>query len=113
MSQTGELPWGHRVPRLYLRCSRTYQKDASQFFLNPAGAVLATSIRYSEGQAQWGAQPMPPPVVNALLPFFPAALLQSVSWNVPDGRLTLDTVLLNEFNQGASAFLAPGCGNPT
>jgi hypothetical protein len=62
---------------------------------NPGGLALAAAVRQAEGQAEIGAQPIPPSVYQQLLPFFTPDFLQSVHYNTFDrARITLDTAVL-------------------
>ncbi len=62
---------------------------------NPAGLALAAAVRQAEGQASFGAQPIPPSVYQKLQPFFPSDFLQSVHYNTFDrARITLDSAVM-------------------
>lgn len=62
---------------------------------NPAGLALAASVRQAEGQASFGAGPIPPSVYQQLLSFFDPTFLQSVRCNTFDrSRITLDSAVL-------------------
>lgn len=62
---------------------------------NPAGLALAAAVRQAEGQAGFGARPIPASVYQGLLPFFAPGFLQSVHYNTFDrARITLDSAVL-------------------
>jgi hypothetical protein len=61
---------------------------------NPAGLAMAAAIRQAEGQASFGAQPIPASVYQQFR-FFPADFLNSVRYNTFDSsKITLDTAVL-------------------
>ena len=69
-------------------------QDASNLF-NPSGLVLAAAIRQAKAQALNGARPIPPNVLQALGPYFPGDVLQSVRYNTfESARITLDNAVM-------------------
>ena len=78
-------------------------KDASQFFLNPAGSLIATAIRQAKEQAKYGCRPIPSRVKQELSAFYPTELMSGVCYGTLDAtRFGLDTLLLQDFtNRGA------------
>ena len=84
---------GRAIQQLPSQISQLPQTIGNLF--NPAGLALAASVRQAEGQAGFGAQPMPASVYQKLLPFFTPDFLQSVRYNTFDrSRITLDTAVL-------------------
>lgn len=78
---------------------RNAPKDIGQALLNPMAPVLATSIRFSRGQAlNRGTQPIPQNIKNILSPYFPATILNNTSWTTANG-ISIDGALNNWFNQ--------------
>lgn len=80
-------------------------KDVGQALLNPAAPVVATSIRFSRGQAlNRGVQPIPGNIRQALSPYFPAQILDKARWTTAGG-ISLDGALKNWFNQEGAITL--------
>jgi hypothetical protein len=74
-------------------------KDVGQAMLNPAAPILAQAIRTSRAQAKSrGTNPIPNEIKSKLSPYFPANLLNSVSWTTAGG-ISIDSVLKNWLNQ--------------
>jgi len=81
-------------------------KDASQALLNPAAPALASAIRFSRGQAlNQGVQTIPSHIRAQLAPYMPANILDKVRWTVADGRISLDTILAQGFQQSGAVTL--------
>lgn len=81
-------------------------KDAAQALLNPVAPALAASIRFSRGQAlNQGVQPIPPHIRAQLSPYMPANILDKVRWTTANGRVSLDTILAQGFNQSGAVTL--------
>ncbi|MCI0440800.1 MAG: DUF4157 domain-containing protein, partial [Chloroflexi bacterium] len=77
--------------------------DVARAIFNPAGQVLADAIRHAEGQARFGAQPLPPQIQEALAEFFPPDILSSARWHTVDGaRITLADLTLLHNNDTAA-----------
>ncbi len=74
-------------------------KDIGQALINPMAPVLASSIRFSRGQAlNRGTQQIPQNVKNILSPYFPSNILNNTTWTTANG-LSIDGALNNWFNQ--------------
>ena len=81
-------------------------KDVGQALLNPVAPALATSIRFSRGQAlNVGVQPIPPHIRTHLAPYMPANILDKVRWTTANGRISIDTLLAQVFNQSGAVTL--------
>ncbi|MNU53558.1 hypothetical protein D3C71_425910 [compost metagenome] len=74
-------------------------KDIGQALINPMAPVLASSIRFSRGQAlNRGTQQIPQNIKNILSPYFPPNILNNTTWTTANG-LSIDGALNNWFNQ--------------
>jgi hypothetical protein len=74
-------------------------KDVGQAMLNPAAPILAQGIRTSRSQAKGrGTHPIPSDIRNKLSPYFPANILDAVSWTTAGG-ISIDSALKNWLNQ--------------
>lgn len=81
-------------------------KDAAQALLNPAAPALATSIRFSKGQAlNAGVQSIPAHIRAQLSPYIPAAILDKTRWTTANGRISIDTFLAQGLNQSGAVTL--------
>lgn len=73
-------------------------KDVSQALLNPLAPILASSIRFSRGQAlNRGTQHIPGEIKQKLTPYFPANILNNTTWTTANG-ISIDGALKNWFN---------------
>ncbi len=85
---------------------RNLPKDVGQALLNPAAPALATSIRFSRGQAiNQGVQPIPPHIRAQLSPYFPEQILDKARWTTANGRVSIDTILAQGFRQSGAVTL--------
>lgn len=73
---------------------------------NPAGLAFAAAIRHAEGQASWGAKPIPATVYQQLLFNYAAPFLQSVRYNTfGAARISLDSAVMMLNNDVAAVTL--------
>jgi len=85
---------------------RNLPKDVGQALLNPAAPGLASSIRFSRGQAlNQGVEPIPPHIRAQLAPYFPQSILDKARWTTVNGRISIDTLLAQVFNQTGAVTL--------
>jgi hypothetical protein len=62
---------------------------------NPVGLAFAASIRQAEGQASWGARPIPANVYQQLQAYYAPEFLQSVRYNTFNTtRISLDSAVM-------------------
>jgi hypothetical protein len=97
----GSVSFGPPRPDRIPLMLQNLPKDATQFFLNPAGNALAFFIRQAKGLARQDCQAVPQDIQMTLGSFFPRDVFNGVCWNVYGQRFAIDSLLLQDFNQGA------------
>ena len=97
----GRVSFGPPRPDRIPQMLQQLPKDATQFFLNPGGDALAFAIRQAKAAAGRDCQRVPGDIQQQLSSFFPAEVFNGVCWNTYGQRFAIDSLLLNEFNQGA------------